>query len=228
MKPTCRANVDVGFLLDSSGSLSNDYATEKDFLKVLAGEFGISPNGSRASVITFSGIAEHSIRLKDHDDFSSFMDAVDNIPLMGSTTRIDTALRLTQKEMFSLSSGARPGLPKILIVLTDGSQTQEAGSEDPGLIAEELRKSGVRVIVIGIGAGVSPLELLQLAGKETSVFSASSFEELIGGEFVRDVTKTSCEEGKILDIFKFIRKRKEMPIRYVTYIVHDVQNCSGE
>ena len=53
-----------------------------------------------------------------------FGEAVDKIPLMGSTTRIDRALRMTQNEMFSSANGGRDGVPKILILLTDGTQTQ--------------------------------------------------------------------------------------------------------
>ena len=64
----CRTVVDVGFILDSSGSLKDDYQNEKDFLKNLAGTFGISKDGSRASVITFSYYSDLSILFKDHFD----------------------------------------------------------------------------------------------------------------------------------------------------------------
>ena len=53
---------DVGFLLDSSGSLKENYQKEKDFLKAIARSFGISAGGSRAAVITFSENAKSSIR----------------------------------------------------------------------------------------------------------------------------------------------------------------------
>ena len=46
--PICETKVDVGFILDSSGSLRTEYHKEKDFLKKLAGAFDISPDGSRA------------------------------------------------------------------------------------------------------------------------------------------------------------------------------------
>ena len=137
--------VDVGFILDSSGSLRRDYSKEKDFLKALAATFGVSSNGSRAGVVTFSYYTEHSIKLNDHTDLASFNAAVDSIPLMGSTTRIDKALRLTQKELFSIPNGGRPGVTKVLIVLTDGSQTKDAGAEDPGDVADEIRKSGINI-----------------------------------------------------------------------------------
>ena len=42
----------------------------------------------------------------------------------------------------------------MLILLTDGSQTQDVGAEDPGDVAEQLRKDGVSILVVGIGSGV--------------------------------------------------------------------------
>ena len=197
VKPSCEAKVDVGFILDSSGSLRNQYQREKDFLKSLAATFGIKQDGSRAGVITFSYNAEHSIKLNDYDDLSSFYDAVDNIPLMGSTTRIDKALRLTQGQMFSTANGGRLGVTKILVLLTDGSQTADADAEDPGDIADELRKEGIRVLVVGIGSGVNQTELINLGGGKKNTFSAASFEELLSGEFVNKVTKTSCAVGEL-------------------------------
>uniref|UniRef100_A0A7M5WVJ2 VWFA domain-containing protein n=1 Tax=Clytia hemisphaerica TaxID=252671 RepID=A0A7M5WVJ2_9CNID len=146
VKPLCEVKVDVGFVLDSSGSLRNDYDKEKNFLKALAATFGVSEDGARAGVVTFSYDTEHSIKLNDHYDLFSFSDAVDKIPLMGHTTRIDKALRLTQSQMFSIANGGRPGVSKIVIVLTDGSQTQDVGAEDPGNVAEELRSMGYKVL----------------------------------------------------------------------------------
>ena len=194
-EPTCKTIVDVGFILDSSGSLRNDYQNEKNFLKSLAGAFGVSKDDSRAGVITFSYYSEHSIKLKDHTDINSFNAAVDAIPLMGSTTRIDKALRLTQNELFTLENGARPGIPKILILLTDGSQTQDAGAEDPGDISNELRNSGITLIVVGIGSGTNATELAHMAGGADNAFSAASFDELIGGDFIKQLTDKSCQEG---------------------------------
>ena len=175
--------------------MKDDYQKEKDFLKALAGTFGVSENGSRASVITFSHNSEHSIMFKDHTDLASFNTAVDDIPLMGFTTRIDRALRLTQSEMFTTASGARTNTPKILILLTDGSQTQGDDAEDPGDIAEELRQAGINVIVIGIGAGTDFKELAHMAGGADNTFSATSFDELVGGDFIKKLKEKTCEVG---------------------------------
>ena len=195
VKPSCESIVDVGFILDSSGSLAKDYGKEKDFLKTLAATFGVSSNGSRAGVVTFSYYTKHSIKMNDHTDLTSFNAAVDKIPLMGSTTRIDKALRLTQKEMFSIANGGRPGVPKVLILLTDGTQTKDAGAEDPGVVADELRKDGINIIVVGIGQGVNRDELVQMAGSSDNAYSAASFSELIGSEFVNKIKDSGCKAG---------------------------------
>ena len=203
-KPKCQVVIDVGFILDSSGSLRNNYEQEKEFLKSLAKTFGVSSNGSRAGVVTFSYFSKHSIKLSDHGDIATFNQAVDNIPLMGSTTRIDKALRLAQKELFSLGNGGRVGVPKLLILLTDGTQTQDAGAEDPGDIAEELRADGINILVVGIGRGINETELTHIAGEEKSVYSAASFESLAENDFLESVRTRSCDKGmSFVNCFSF-------------------------
>merc|ERR1712168_1452028 len=113
--------------------------------------------------VTFSYTAELSIPLNANENNADFNAAVDAIPLMGSTTRIDKAFRLTQQEMFTDANGARANVPKILILLTDGSQTADADAEDPGDIADELRAVGISLIVVGIGAGTNQTELNHMA-----------------------------------------------------------------
>ncbi|XP_066915369.1 collagen alpha-6(VI) chain-like [Clytia hemisphaerica] len=196
VKPSCDVKVDVGFVLDSSGSLKDDYGKEKSFLKALAATFGVSEQGARAGVVTFSFDAEHSVKLNDHYDLASFNDAVDNIPLMGYTTRIDKALRLTQSQMFSIANGGRPGVSKVVVLLTDGSQTQDAGAENPAVVAEELRSQGYKVLAVGIGGGVNSTELAPITGAQSNVFSAATFDELISQEFLDKLNQAGCKEAK--------------------------------
>ena len=59
--------------------------------------------------------------------------------------------------MFTPVNGGRLNVPKLVILLTDGSQTQDRHAEDPSVISQELRKSGINIIVVGIGPQVSCL-----------------------------------------------------------------------
>ena len=188
--------MDIGFIVDSSGSLRREYGKEKDFVKTLASHFNISPNGSRAGVITFSWHAEHSVKLKDHTDAGSFLNAVDGLPLFGHTTRIDKALRMAKSDMFTAESGARAGVPKLIILLTDGSQTKDADAVDPGIIADEIRRMGIKLTVIGIGDRVDGKELLHMAGDASNVYRAKSFDQLTSSSFIESVSKSSCQQSK--------------------------------
>jgi len=174
--PCKSRRVDIGFILDSSGSLKNRYADEKYFLKTLAASFDITNNDVRASVITFSSWSELSIKFNDHFDTNSFNAAVDAIPLMGYQTRIDKALLLAKSAMFTAQNGARSDVPKILVILTDGDQT---GSIHPGDVVDDLRASGIYFIVIGIGRFVNRHELEHMAGNYGRYFTPASFDELI-------------------------------------------------
>ena len=111
---------------------------------------------------------------------------------MGSITRIDRALRLAQRELFDESNGARAGVAKILVLLTDRSQTPDADAEDPGNISDEIRASGITVIVVGIGPGTDPVELDHMAGGAGRSFRASSFDELMQGDFISRVSQSTC------------------------------------
>ena len=195
--PKCKNLIDIGFIVDSSGSLRREYGKEKAFVKSLAESFEISANGSRAGIITFSWHAEHSVKLKDHATTESFKVAVDKLPLFGHTTRIDKALKMARDELFKSENGGRTSIPKLVIVLTDGAQTKDADAVDPGDIADEIRRRGVKVIVIGIGRRVNSTELLHMAGGEKkNVYLAKNFDELKSGSFVESVSKSSCNQGK--------------------------------
>ena len=175
--------------------MRRDYKNEKEFLKTLATTFDIKPNGSRLSVITFSYYAEHSIKLNQFSDIISFNNAVDKIPLMGSTTRIDKALRLSKNEMFTIKNGGRPGVTKLLILLTDGSQTPGVGVEDPLIIGDELRKDGITIIAIGIGTGINQTELTRIANGDANTYSANTFATLTDKNFIKNIKTNICKLG---------------------------------
>ncbi|EDO30053.1 predicted protein, partial [Nematostella vectensis] len=92
--PRCPvAVVDICFILDASGSVSPiDFKQQKAFVKALAKTFLISPEKTRVAILSFSTIAKLNIKLTDFYDYKALTKAVDKIPYMGFTTRIDRAL----------------------------------------------------------------------------------------------------------------------------------------
>ena len=188
--------MELGFLLDASGSMKASFQDAKQFVQSVAGVFSICRTRSRVGVITFSKEAEYNIKLKDHSNVMSFNLAVDAIPLMGSVTRIDKALALAQKEIFTISNGARVDLPKILILITNGKQTQHEDTKDPVTLADELRKAGIIIIVVGFGTGINREELSKIAGGTEGVsdmlFTSASLTALHDTTFIKSVQDKAC------------------------------------
>lgn len=94
--------------------------------------------------------------------------------------------------MFASENGGRGGVSKLLILLTDGTQTKAHDAEDPALIAEELRNMGMTFIVVGMGAGINPTELVRIAGGHDKSFTADSFTDLLDAKFIKNVQSKAC------------------------------------
>ena len=192
----CINAAEIGFIVDSSGSLRRDYNKEKEFVKILADSIGIEEGGSRAGIVTFSYDAELSVKLSDFRTTAQFKEIVDKLPFMGYTTRIDKALTLAKDQLFQQSTSAGRVLPKIIFLLTDGRQTRDQDAVDPATIASEIRMHfGAKTFVIGIGRRVDPSELNQIAGDSSNVFLAKGFKQLNSASFINKVADMFCRSG---------------------------------
>ena len=183
---------DIGFIVDSSGSLKREYSKEKDFVKSVADTVGISEKGSHVGVVLFSYFAELRIKFTDFSSAGDFKKAVDGLPLMKSTTRIDRALMTAYNEMFNERNGMRVTVPKILVLLTDGEQTKGGDAIPPEQVVQKFHDADIKVIVIGIGAKVKPAELKALVKSKEDLYLAKDFEQLKSGDFVDRISGSTC------------------------------------
>ena len=105
----CRRKVDIGFVLDSSGSVStSNYQNMKTFVKDLTNFFTISPDETRVSVMSFSNDATIHIPFSRHfDDHVELSTAIDAIDYSGGGTATATALNKAHEDMFRAKNGAR-------------------------------------------------------------------------------------------------------------------------
>ena len=200
VKPICELVMNVGFILDSSANVKDKYGVEKLFMKKLAASFGISTDGSKASVIAYSDVADINIKFTDNDNIESFSDAADKIPFMNSKSRIDKALEVADKAMFSQSNGAKPGVVDVLIILTTGTESDDEDAVNPASIAEEMIKTGVNIITVGIGPSVNKDRLGAITGDEANVFMTASFDDLADPALVKKINEHACQKGMVHSI----------------------------
>lgn len=181
--------MDVAFILDSSGSIGRrNYLKQKDFVKAVAKSFGLAPDQSQAAMVLYSNTASVQARFGQYATTEEFARAVDALPYERGLTRIDKALDLTATEIFPES---RAGVPKIALLMTDGTQTPAADAKDLKEASEPLRKAGVRVIAVGVGSGVDADELRLLTESDEDVMLANDFQDLLLK--IGNLTSRACE-----------------------------------
>jgi len=194
----CGIQYDIQFIIDSSGSLKEYWHKEKEFVKKLARALGVG-YGNRVGVISFSYHAEQNIKMSESLDLADFNQRVDDIKLQGYTTRMDKALSLADEVMFNVNQGARKHFQKLLIFLTDGKQSQRDGKTvgNPGTIAAAMRQKKVKIFTIGIGDYVDYNELQSIAGVQSQVYQAKSFNDLFVRNFAEKVTSKVCTKSTL-------------------------------
>ncbi|XP_028390644.1 uncharacterized protein LOC114515560 [Dendronephthya gigantea] len=188
----CNRRIDLGFLLDSSGSIGQtNFGKTKSFVKDLITYFKISENNTRVSVISYATTSRlHFFFSQKFVSPQDLYTAIDNISYLGGGTNTHQALMQAYKDMFNGKNDAQsPETKKILIVFTDG---QSQGSvEQP---SKELKNIGVVIYSIGIGTGVdvSELETMASPAAKDHVFFLPNFQELSTLE--QNISSSACNE----------------------------------
>lgn len=176
----CTQKSDVAFVIDSSGSISRtNFQKEKDFVKEVASTFKMGPDQSQIAVISYSDDAQIDVKFGEYSNVNDFNAAVDSVKHQRRRTRIDLALDLAVSGLFTPEGGARPNVAKVMIILTDGKQTNMSGSKSLDVAVRPLQKINVTIFAVGVGNAIDINELLHLVGdNEENLFRARNFNEL--------------------------------------------------
>lgn len=189
--------MDITFLMDSSASIGEyGYQKMKAFVKAVANTFDIGPGRTCAGVIIYGSSATTAVRFPDASSNEIFNAAVDALPYIRGETRIDKAFQLAYSELLSHRSGARKGVAKVVIVLTDGRQSKTPDGIDLQKAVAPLLSAGIRVFAVGIGKEVDEKELQLVVNKKEDAILVPSYDGL--AERARQLSIATCESsGKV-------------------------------
>lgn len=145
---------DLLFLLDSSASVTHyEFSRVREFLGQLAAPLPLGPGAVRASLVHVSSRPHSEFPFDRHGSGAAVQDAILAAAQRMGNTNTGLALAYAKEQLFAEAAGARPGVPKVLVWVTDG------GSSDPvGPPMQELKDQGVTVFIVSTGRG-SRLEL---------------------------------------------------------------------
>uniref|UniRef100_A0AAY4A7Z5 VWFA domain-containing protein n=1 Tax=Denticeps clupeoides TaxID=299321 RepID=A0AAY4A7Z5_9TELE len=166
---------DIVFLVDGSSSIGeNSFADVKQFLASFVDGLTVERNKVRIGLAQFSNEPYQEFLLKDYDNERDVLAAIVNLKYRKGGTVLGKAISFLRTTYFTEAAGSRPNVPKIAIVITDGSS-----SDDVVKPAEELRRQGVTIYAIGVGSA-DTAQLRAIANRPSQRFlvSISNYQEL--------------------------------------------------
>ena len=165
-------------MLDASGSIgSANFQLMQNLSANIVRNLNIGPDQTRVGVVRYNSSASVQFSLNTHMTNASLLQAIANIPCnTGGGTNTAAAI-LTCIQQFSTSYGARPrssGIPRIAIVVTDGSSYSQAATI---AAAQMAHSKNILIYAVGVGGNVDMTELAAIASDPDSqyVHSLSSF-----------------------------------------------------
>lgn len=201
---------DVVFIVDSSSEVSREnYIKEKGFVKSLAKTLNLAPGKTRGSVVVYSSVASLLIRFSEYSNSTAFDKAVDDLPYLGSLRRMNLGLQEAAVAM----KDARPGVPKVVVLVTSGRQSLSNSSLPQSV--KPLIDLGANVFVVAIGSQPDDLELRPVVKEPEDVLKVSKFDDLtsqmrpIARHIVNKTGKNHVMSG-LYRLYAFKRSRNQL------------------
>uniref|UniRef100_A0A3B5BAD1 Collagen type XIV alpha 1 chain n=1 Tax=Stegastes partitus TaxID=144197 RepID=A0A3B5BAD1_9TELE len=161
-KEVCKeAKADLVFLVDGSWSIGDDnFMKITRFLYSTMGSLDlIGPDGTQVAIAQFSDDARTEFQLSSHGNKEALLEAIQRIRYKGGNTKTGRAIKHVKESIFTSEAGARRGVPKVLVVLTDGRS-----QDDVNKVSKEMQMEGYIIFAIGF-ADADYGELVNIASK---------------------------------------------------------------
>ncbi len=192
----CNRSVDVVFLIDESGSVSlANFKESLDFVKNMIKAFPdeklSGKDGTRFGLSTFDNDYTSHFYLSNYKSQSAYLSAISSVSKSSGGTYLGKALLRILTDQFSEDRGLRSevdGVPRILIVLTDGKSYDSVSTP-----AKNVRDENIVIYAIGIGS-YDDEQLKEIASSQSHVYTLSSFTEL--EKFISTITSSTCYEPR--------------------------------
>uniref|UniRef100_A0A0L8G1H5 VWFA domain-containing protein n=1 Tax=Octopus bimaculoides TaxID=37653 RepID=A0A0L8G1H5_OCTBM len=156
-------------------------------------DVGMNKLQVRVGIVTFSDWAMVNVYLMQSRDKSVLKWKIGLIKQIQGKTNIANALNTLFTRVYKSENGARPGVKRIAILLTDGiSQTHTTAA----LVAKRCRKENIEIFAIGIGNRIRYDELSELVSRPRwkYLIHASSYEDL--NRIKDDIVRKTCRNRK--------------------------------
>ncbi|KAM8785024.1 collagen alpha-1(XIV) chain isoform 1-T1 [Rhynchonycteris naso] len=181
------AIADIVILVDGSWSIGRfNFRLVRLFLENLVTAFDVGSDKTRIGLAQYSGDPRIEWHLNAFSTKNEVIEAVRNLPYKGGNTLTGLALNYIFENSFKPEAGARTGVSKIGILITDGKS-----QDDIIPPSRNLRESGVELFAIGVkNADENELQEIASEPDSTHVYNVAEFDLM--HTVVESLTRTVC------------------------------------
>ncbi|KAJ1193884.1 hypothetical protein NDU88_003180 [Pleurodeles waltl] len=219
-REVCKAaKADLVFLIDGSWSIGDDNFNKViQFVYSTAGALDrIGTDGTQVGIAQFSDDARTEFKLNSYENKETLLEAIQKIAYKGGNTKTGRAIKHVRDALFTVESGMRKAIPRVLVVITDGRS-----QDDVNKVSKEMQLEGFSIFAIGV-ADADYGELVSIGSKPSArhVFFVDDFDafkkiedELI--TFVCEAASATCPLSlihgnslagfKMMDMFGLVEK----------------------
>lgn len=178
---------DIVLLVDGSYSIGiANFVKVRAFLEVLVKSFEISPEKVQISLVQYSREPYTEFTLNTYNRIEDIIRAINTFPYRGGSTNTGKAMTYVREKVFLISKGARPNVPRVMILITDGKSSD--AFKDPAL---KLKNAEVEIFAVGVKDAVrTELEAIASPPEETHVYTVEDFDAFQRISF--ELTQSVC------------------------------------
>ncbi|XP_027547981.1 von Willebrand factor A domain-containing protein 2 isoform X1 [Neopelma chrysocephalum] len=186
----CQAqSLDLAFAVDaSSGVGPENFLCLRHFVRSSCLHFTINRDLTQIALVIYGSKVHTAFALATHTSNSAVLQAIDQVPFLGDSASAGSALLHIYGDVMTVQKGARPGVNKVVVLLTNGG-----GLENAAAPAQQLRHNGILVFMVVVGDAQRDT-LLRVAGSPSYLIHISSYEDL--QYYQGFIIERICEEAK--------------------------------
>lgn len=160
-------------MLDASASVGpENFVQMQGFVRSCTLQFDVNPDVTQIGLVVYGSQVQTAFRLDTHVTRAAVLRAMSQAPYLGGVGSAGTALLHIYDKVMTVQRGARPGVPKAVVVLTGGR-----GAEDAVVPIQKLRDNGISVLIVGVGPVLGEA-LRRLAGPRDTLIHVAAYADL--------------------------------------------------
>ena len=146
------------------------------FVKNIVGKFEISKKAMLPAFVSLGPIPTATSRIGEVTDKLMAAKIMDGMRNYNDSSDMSRALKLVKNYVFSTDQGARPSVPKSILMFVDKKNTGD--SKVLSQLAVQFKKEGTKLVVISLGDEVDKEALKPLTHKNGAIFFPPTLDEL--------------------------------------------------